>query len=503
MRASDLALADDPQPRSGRQAERSVVEVKRWFAHPKHLCALVLCLALAPVLSGCAAKKGERAAATEFLKQARNGECPGVEGLIRLAGDGSSHGSLYLASLYEVGPQYGCNARALEARRLLEQAAVGYAAKARTQGRPASEPNAQGRGQQDTLELESLAAAHLLASRILLRHSQPGLAAPHLQYLVDLDAGDCGSQAAQLLRSVPANARAARRAAGPTPSEPLRVRACLEFDERAGPSALFQAALAGKCDALETLAEVASAREQPHQSSSVAAAAGVHLAALWELGRISRCDPADNQLVQLYRVAARDFPIAHFNRGLAYLRLGNGSMAEASLRTAANSSCEPCAHRAMVKLAQIHEAGTAGLQVSPALSAHWYFMASEAGDVHARVRLAERLLAGVGVSQDVPRALRLLDLAASRGSLEARLLLFRLADGGRAAGTQVQPEIAAKWLGSAALLDRSLVPAFEAYLGQLSEAAQDTVRMEVDRFATATQRVWQPVNYDEPLSPTS
>ena len=82
-------------------------------------------------------------------------------------------------------------------------------------------------------------------------------------------------------------------------------------------------------------------------------------------------------------------------------------------------------------------------------------------------------------------------------------MLFRLADGGRAAGMQVQPEIAAKWLGSAALLDSSLVPAFEAYLGQLSAAAQDTVRMEVDRFATATQRVWQPVNYDEPLSPTS
>jgi len=470
--------------------------------------ALAVALLLMTGLSGCLEKVKEQQAALELLKQARNGECPGVDGLAELAANRSRAGSLYLASLFEIGPQAGCSARAVQGLRLLERAAAVLA------GTPIAQTSGDGgswvRRRADTgprpsaplaREQELLLAARLQAARLLLQATQPEAAASHLAHIQRADAGACGKEAAGLLAAVASSARTPAPLAAP--GVRLEVQDCAALPTVARVAESFQRALAGACSALDTLNALAGSAPRAPEARLAAASAAIHLAALWEIGRTSRCDPADQRLVELYEVAAKDFPMAHFNRGLAFLRLGNGGMADQALRLAAQSKCVACAQRAMVKLAQIHEAGQAGLQASAALSAHWYFMASEAGDVHARVRLAQRLLAGVGVPEDGPRALRLLDMAASRGSLEARLMLFRLADGARPSIMRPQPEVAAKWLGSAALLDKTLDTTFEAYLMRLSEPAKDMVRLEIDRFATATQFVWQPVDYDRPLSPNS
>jgi hypothetical protein len=464
----------------------------------------VAALAFACLASGCLTGADEETRATEFLKQARNGECPGALGLEAMANEDSPVGALYLASLLERGPQSGCSVRLLESRRLLEFAGSAHA-QADAAARGTSDVRAgetdvwrtAGDLRSDTEARTALAAPLLLAGRLLMQAQAREAASKHLLLIVRSDAGGCADQAKAILRG---GKPASRAGAEPTSSAPRPFEGCRTMEDDAGAGALFQAAIAGQCGAVSELQGLASGRQLTRAEARTAAAAAVRLAVLWELGASGRCDPADLRLAELYEVASRDFPVAHFNGALALLRLGQGAQAEAKLRLAAEK-CAKCEPRALVKLAQVFERGAAGVPASEAMTTHWYHLASEAGDVHARVKLAERLLLGLGVPADVPRAQRLLDSAASRGSLEARLLLFRLSSADRP-GAPAQPEVAAKWLGSAALLDASLSATFEEFLAQLSEPAQHLVRDEIDRFAAATRNVWRAVDYDRPLSPT-
>lgn len=93
----------------------------------------------------------------------------------------------------------------------------------------------------------------------------------------------------------------------------------------------------------------------------------------------------------------------------------------------------------------------AAVPQDPAQAAKWYHMAVEHGDLpRAKTALAQLYLAGLGVEQDVPRAVDLLRAATDGGDPDAPLLLGRMAAKGEL-NDLVAPQRAVPWAMAAAL----------------------------------------------------
>lgn len=241
--------------------------------------------------------------------------------------------------------------------------------------------------------------------------------------------------------------------------------------------------------------------QQRKEKGERAASTYLGLAFQRDLGQ--QCVDKDVLALKAYELSAGKVPEVDFNIALILLKRKEYASAEASLLRAAGGEKRNGLRRAMVKLAQIYEAGLAGFPNSASLAGQWYQVASDKGDLFAQTRLATMLLEGRGMNQNAERAVEMLDHAAQKGNRDARLALFKLADTGQLLGGKRQPEVAAKWLGAAAMIDRNLDGKYHAYLNGLRVDERQHAEYQVEKFRENVRDVWVDEQYDQPIAPKS
>ena len=231
--------------------------------------------------------------------------------------------------------------------------------------------------------------------------------------------------------------------------------------------------------------------------------AGTYLGLAIQRGLGQNCYDRDLEALRAYELSAGKVKEVDFNVGLILLKRKEFEQAEVALLRAAGGEKRNGLPRAMVKLAQIYEAGLAGFPNSESLSGQWYEAAAEQGDLYALTKTALRLLDGKGVKKNEKRAIEMLEHAAQKGVRDARLALFTLANDGRTPSGRREPEVAAKWLGSAAIVDSKLTKMYEEYLQTLSVMERKSAIDQVLHFKEHVREVWVEEKYDEPIAPKS
>lgn len=213
------------------------------------------------------------------------------------------------------------------------------------------------------------------------------------------------------------------------------------------------------------------------------------------------CKDQDLLALAAYEDVLGKIPEVDFNAGLILIKVRKYQAAEVALVRAAGGEKKTGLTRAMVKLAQIYELGLAGFPNSDSLAAAYYEAASRQGDLHARFKLGTMFYTGKGVTRDMAKGQWMLENAAELGYKPARVRLFELNDAGITPEAQRRPEVAAKWLGAAALLDEGLIPRYEAYLRTLAADERGHVVKQVQKFAMSVKKEWKDDSYDQPLRP--
>jgi TPR repeat protein len=241
--------------------------------------------------------------------------------------------------------------------------------------------------------------------------------------------------------------------------------------------------------------------QQRKDKGERAASTFLGLAIQRDLGQ--QCVDKDLLAVKAYELSAGKVPEVDFNIALILLKKKEYAAAEASLLRAAGGEKRNGLRRAMVKLGQIYEAGLAGFPNSASLAGQWYQVASDKGDLYAQTRLASMLIEGRGMKQNAERGVEMLDHAAQKGNRDARLALFKLADTGQLQAGRRQPEVAAKWLGAAAIVDASLAGKYQTYLNALRSDERDHAEYQVQKFRENVRDVWVDEPYDLPIAPKS
>lgn len=231
--------------------------------------------------------------------------------------------------------------------------------------------------------------------------------------------------------------------------------------------------------------------------------AGTYLGLAIQRGLGQHCYDRDFEALRAYELSQGKVPEVDFNIGLILLKRKEYEQAEKALLSAAGGDKRNGLPRAMVKLAQIYEAGLAGFPNSQSLSGQWYAAAAEKGDLYALTKSALRLLDGLGVTKNEKRAIEMLEHAAQKGVKDARLALFKLANEGRNPYGRPAPEVAAKWLGAAAIVDGKLTQKYEEYLQTLSASERKSAIEQVLHFKDHVREVWIEDKYDEPIAPKS
>lgn len=231
--------------------------------------------------------------------------------------------------------------------------------------------------------------------------------------------------------------------------------------------------------------------------------ASTYLGLAIQRGIAQHCQDNDLAALKAYELSAGKVPEVDFNIGLILLKRKEYQAAEASLLRAAGGEKRNGLRRAMVKLAQIYEAGLAGFPNSESLAGQWYQVASDKGDLYALTKTALMLLDGRGMKRDEARALEMLDHAAQKGNKDARMVLFQLADRGQTTSGRREPEVAAKWLGAAAIVDPSLKPKLQAYLVGLRDNERRNALDQIQKFEQNVKETWVAEQYDQPIAPRS
>lgn len=255
--------------------------------------------------------------------------------------------------------------------------------------------------------------------------------------------------------------------------------------------ALFERVRLKDCNAFRDLWSLAEDRTDAY--------AATFLGMALQEGAARHCLHIEELALRAYSPAIGKVRAADFNAALLHLKLGNAAAAETLLKRAAGEENDRGLSVAMVKLAQLYEAGAKGFARQPALAAQYYARASDAGDVEALAKLGEMTLAGEGVEVDRRRGLQMMSSAAQLGSLRARRVLHEIY--ARAPGDHGSQEQAAKWLGAAVLLDPSLKPQWKAYMATLPAEIQSSVTDELVTFEAHVKPRWTPINYDQPIKP--
>lgn len=241
--------------------------------------------------------------------------------------------------------------------------------------------------------------------------------------------------------------------------------------------------------------------QQRKDKGERAASTYLGLAIQRDLGQ--HCVDKDATAMKAYELSAGKVQEVDFNIALILLRRKEYAAAEASLLRAAGGEKRNGLRRAMVRLGQIYEAGLAGFPNSASLAGQWYQVASDKGDLFAQTRLAKMLIDGTGMKQNVQRGVEMLDHAAQKGNRDARLALFQLADSGRMSNGKRQPEVAAKWLGAAAIIDQTLTPRFVSYLNSIRADEREHAEYQIQKFRENVKEVWVDEPYDQPIAPKS
>lgn len=255
---------------------------------------------------------------------------------------------------------------------------------------------------------------------------------------------------------------------------------------------LHERVVNGDCGAYYDLWEKAE-KKDPYSSA--------YFGMVLQDGTGARCRTTEVVALRAYAPARGKMKEVDFNAALLLIKTKDFTGAEQALIRAAGGDKKNGLTVAMVKLAEIYEAGLAGFPQSQALAAQYYRAASEKGDLHARTKLAQLLISGKGTEQDIQRGTEALESAALLGHREARWILFQLADK-PPAGQERRPEAAAKWLGAAAIVDPRLTDQYVAYVGRLDADMQVKVQTAVQRFHESVKRAWVPADYDKPIEPT-
>jgi uncharacterized protein len=164
--------------------------------------------------------------------------------------------------------------------------------------------------------------------------------------------------------------------------------------------------------------------------------------AAYEAGDIARAR------IAFTRLSRAGVPAADYNLAVMNLR---GEMPKADPRQALRlmtRAAEAGFVTAIVRMAQLHELGQAGLQVDLIEANRWYLRAAEAGSVDGQLAIAIAFYLGRGAVQDAAQAARWFRLAAQGGDVGAMYLVASMYEAGN--GVERDLREARYWYGVAA-----------------------------------------------------
>ena len=280
--------------------------------------------------------------------------------------------------------------------------------------------------------------------------------------------------------------------------QPMRLILCLSLascivaagcsgpSERAIAADLYTRLQSGDCSAYVQLSEAAQKGLKY---------ANTYLGLSLQTGHATKCLQPAPLALQAYNKVLKEVPEAAFNAALLELLAKRHQRAAELLELAAgkDKSGMPVA---MVRLALLYESGAPDLLRNDSLAAQYFERASAAGDLYARFRFAQVLLAGKGRSADPPLAVELLESCALKGLPDAMLALHDLRKADPAA-----KEEAARWLGMYSVYRPAAAGRYNSFLATMTPREQKAVRDSVAKHNVSKQPEWKVPDYSSPVTP--
>jgi hypothetical protein len=267
----------------------------------------------------------------------------------------------------------------------------------------------------------------------------------------------------------------------------LMFTGCTGPSERSVASGLYLRIKAGDCSAYVELNDLA------HKGLKYA---NTYLGLSLQTTEASKCLQPTLLALHAYNRAFKEVPEAAFNAALLELSARRAARAEELLSIASGKDKKSGLPMAMVRLALLYEAGAPGVLRNDSLAAQHFERAAATGDLYARFRFAQILMAGKGRSADPDQGLDLLESCAFKGLPAAMLELHEIRK--NQAGKR---EEAGRWLGMYATYRPAAQPKYNAFLATMPPREQKAVRDAVSRYSVSKVAEWSVPDYLSPIAP--
>ncbi len=207
------------------------------------------------------------------------------------------------------------------------------------------------------------------------------------------------------------------------------------------------------------------------------------------------------QAQMMYEKAIKLVPEAAYNLGLIALNRGKPGEAITYFVAAAGDEDKPGLPLAMVQVGELLLKGAPpDIAPSASMAAVWFERAAHRKSLTGELRLAQLLVQGHGIPQDVERGTRILEQAALNGSRDARVALSSVYDRG-IGGVKRNVELSARWLVVASQGSPLLEEAASLYMSSLSAEQRAAVNDQVSIFlSTHKGSVIEPEDLRKPIA---